>query len=190
MRLFIACHFSKEAQKEMERMREALRRHAEKGSFTRSENFHLTLAFLGETEGKGDTVVELNCNLDDMTGEALGFAMEALLGAGALEVFYTPVQMKKNRPGVWLHCLCKEEEAEKFARLIFQHTTTIGIRRAVYDRYVLNRAERAAASPWGEVRMKVSEGYGVSRAKPEFDDLARIAREKGITVEEVRKEVR
>ena len=147
-------------------------------------------AFLGETEGKGDTIVELNCNLDDMTGEALGFAMEALLGAGALEVFYTPVQMKKNRPGVWLHCLCKEEEAEKFARLIFQHTTTIGIRRAVYDRYVLNRAERAAASPWGEVRMKVSEGYGVSRAKPEFDDLARIAREKGITVEEVRKEVR
>lgn len=147
-------------------------------------------AFLGETEDQGDRVVELNCNLDDMTGEGLGFAMEALLDAGALEVFYSPVQMKKNRPGVLLHCLCKEEDAEKFARLIFQHTTTIGIRKAVYDRYTLTRREDTAKTPWGDVRVKVSAGYGISRVKPEFEDLARIARKEGISMEEVKKEVK
>ena len=147
-------------------------------------------AFLGETEDRGDRVAELNCNLDDMTGEGLGFAMEALLEAGALEVFYTPAQMKKNRPGVLLHCLCKEEDAEKFARLIFKHTTTIGIRKAVYDRYTLTRREETAGSPWGEVRVKESSGYGVSRAKAEFEDLARIARAEGLSIEEVKKEVK
>ena len=147
-------------------------------------------AFLGETEDRGDRVAELNCNIDDMTGEGLGFAMEALLEAGALEVFYTPAQMKKNRPGVLLHCLCKEEDAEKFARLIFKHTTTIGIRKAVYDRYTLTRREETAGSPWGEVRVKESSGYGVSRAKAEFEDLARIARAEGLSIEEVKKEVK
>ena len=147
-------------------------------------------AFLGETEDRGDRVAELNCNIDDMTGEGLGFAMEALLEAGALEVFYTPAQMKKNRPGVLLHCLCKEEDAEKFARLIFKHTTTIGIRKAVYDRYTLTRREETAGSPWGEVRVKESSGYGVSRAKAEFEDLARIARANGLSIEEVKKEVK
>ena len=147
-------------------------------------------AFLGETEDRGDRVAELNCNIDDMTGEGLGFAMEALLEAGALEVFYTPAQMKKNRPGVLLHCLCKEEDAEKFARLIFKHTTTIGIRKAVYDRYTLTRREKTAGSPWGEVRVKESSGYGVSRAKAEFEDLARIARANGLSIEEVKKEVK
>lgn len=147
-------------------------------------------AFLGETEDRGDRVVELNCNLDDMTGEGLGFAMEALLEAGALEVFYTPAQMKKNRPGVLLHCLCKEEDAEKFARLIFKHTTTIGIRKAVYDRYTLTRREDAAESPWGDVRVKVSEGYGTRRIKPEFEDVAAIARKERLSVEVVKKEIK
>ena len=89
-----------------------------------------------------------------------------------------------------LHCLCKEEDAEKFARLIFKHTTTIGIRKAVYDRYTLTRREETAGSPWGEVRVKESSGYGVSRAKAEFEDLARIARANGLSIEEVKKEVK
>ena len=147
-------------------------------------------AFLGETENAGDQIVELSCNLDDMTGEDIGFASEQLMAAGALDVFTAPIQMKKNRPGILLHCLCRPEDAEKMAGLIFAHTTTIGIRRAEYDRYTLMRREETQETPYGSIRAKVSEGYGVRRCKPEYEDLAAAAKQHGVSLAEVRHSIK
>ncbi len=146
-------------------------------------------AFLGETEDKGDRIVELSCNLDDMTGEALGYAVERLLENGALDVFTQAVQMKKNRPGVLLHCLCRPEDAEKFARLIFAHTTTIGVRKTEHSRYTLSRREETVETVYGPVHAKVSEGYGVTRRKLEYEDLAEIARREGVSIGAVREKI-
>ena len=143
-------------------------------------------AFLGETENTGDRIVELSCNLDDVTGEDIGFASEQLMASGALDVFTTPVQMKKNRPGLLLNCLCHPEDAERMARLIFAHTTTIGIRRTEYNRYTLTRHEETLDTPYGPIRAKVSEGYGVRRCKAEYDDLAAAAKKAGVSIQQVR----
>jgi hypothetical protein len=132
-------------------------------------------------------VIELCCNLDDMTPEAAGFAMEALLEAGALDVFTTPVGMKKNRPGILLTCLCREEKRQEMLRLLFLHTTTLGIRESVCNRYTLARTTDTVATPYGDVRIKKASGWGVSREKPEYEDVARLAREKGLSLAEVKK---
>lgn len=143
-------------------------------------------ALLGETEGGEDGIVELRCNLDDMTAEAIGFAEEQLFAAGALEVYTVPVQMKKSRPGVLLSVLCNEPDKEKMIRRIFRHTTTLGVRETVSRRYTLARSQETISTEWGEVRAKVSTGYGVTRKKWEYEDLARIARAQGMSLEEVR----
>ena len=144
-------------------------------------------AFLGETEEETDRVLELSCNLDDMTGEEIGFACETLLAAGANEVFTTPVQMKKNRPGVVLSVLCREKDRDKFVSLIFRHTTTIGIRESRLDRFVLRRKSETVSTPYGDVQRKISEGYGVTRIKYEYEDLARIAKEQNLSLDEIKK---
>lgn len=133
-----------------------------------------------------DEILELSCNLDDMTPEGIGYAMEALLSAGALDVFTTPIGMKKSRPGVMLTVLCRREEGERMARLIFKHTTTLGVRENICRRYTLERSFREAESPEGPVRVKRAQGWGVSREKAEYEDLARIARERNISLEEAR----
>ncbi|MCH5204362.1 MAG: nickel pincer cofactor biosynthesis protein LarC [Oscillospiraceae bacterium] len=143
-------------------------------------------AFIGDTEDKTDVAVELSCNVDDMTAEAVGFAMERLFEGGALEVYTIPIGMKKSRPGVMLRVLCREEDKEKMIGLIFRYTSTIGIREAETRRYVLERTIQTVQTPFGEVRRKISSGYGVSRTKYEYDDLARIAKEQNISVDEVR----
>lgn len=142
-------------------------------------------ALLGETEGAGDTVAELVCNVDDMTAEAIGFAGEALLEAGALEVYTVAAGMKKSRPGTVLHVMCAESVKDKMIELIFKHTTTIGIRENISRRYTLSRSMHRVQTPYGEVRKKISEGYGVTREKYEYEDLARIARERGMAIQEV-----
>lgn len=139
-------------------------------------------ALLGETADKGDQVLELNCNVDDMTAEQIGFAMDRLFDAGALEVFTVPVGMKKSRPGTLLRILCREPDKETIVKTTFQYTTTIGIREIVCNRYVLARSITTLQTPYGEVRRKDSAGYGVSRAKYEYDDLARIAKAQGISL--------
>lgn len=144
-------------------------------------------ALLGETGGCGDTVAELSCNLDDMTAEAVGFAMERFFEAGALEVYTVPVGMKKSRPGVLLCVMCKEAEKDEMVRLMFKHTTTLGIRENISRRYTLERAVATAETPVGPVRQKLSRGYEVTRVKYEFEDLARIAREKGLSLADVKK---
>ena len=131
-------------------------------------------AFIGNTEGEGDKVIEFKFNVDDMTGEEIGYATGVLMEAGALDVYTTPIGMKKNRPGILFTMLVKPEDKEKFAKLVFENTTTIGIRYNEMDRFRLARREEKVMTKYGEVRVKVTEGYGVIKAKPEYDDLKNI----------------
>lgn len=142
-------------------------------------------AMLGETENAGDVIVELNCNVDDMTGEAVGFAMETLFDAGALEVYTVPIGMKKSRPGLLLCVMCRTEDKESMVRLLFQHTTTIGIRENTFKRYTLDRSVEMAETPYGRIRKKISTGYGVTRQKYEYEDLAKAAREHQVSVSQI-----
>lgn len=142
-------------------------------------------AMLGQTEESAGHILELACNLDDMTPEAVGFAMEQLFAAGALDVYTTPIGMKKNRPGVLLTCMCREDDREAMLRTIFRHTSTLGVRVSVCDRYTLSRRQYAVQTPDGEIRVKESSGWGVLRRKAEFEDLARIARQTGKSIAEV-----
>jgi len=144
-------------------------------------------AFLGEPYGApapNDTIAELRCNIDDMTPEAIGFAMEALLAGGVRDVYVEPVFMKKNRPGFVLVCLCGADDADKAAALMLKHTTTLGVRKFLCGRYILDREIEERQTSLGKVRVKRSHGYGVSRVKPEYDDVARAAKEKGLPFEE------
>lgn len=142
-------------------------------------------AMLGQTEESAGHILELACNLDDMTPEAVGFAMEQLFAAGALDVYTTPIGMKKNRPGVLLTCMCREDNREAMLRTIFRHTSTLGVRVSVCDRYTLSRRQYAVQTPDGEIRVKESSGWGVLRRKAEFEDLAHIARQTGKSIAEV-----
>ncbi len=144
-------------------------------------------AFLGESEGGSDEVCVLSCNVDDMTAEAIGYAMEKLFEGGVLEVYAQPAVMKKSRLGTVINVICKEEDMEKTVRLIFRHTSTIGIRENKTKRYTLDRTVETKETPFGTVRVKKSSGYGVSREKSEYDDLSHIADEKGISLEEAKK---
>ena len=144
-------------------------------------------AMLGETEDSGDRVVKLECNVDDMTAEELGFALEEVLAAGALEAYTTPVGMKKSRPGTIFSILCREADREKLLRMMFRHTTTIGVRESICRRYTLTRRFETVQTLCGEVQKKISSGYGVSREKYEYEDLARIAREQKLSLAEVRR---
>ncbi|MDO4865424.1 MAG: nickel pincer cofactor biosynthesis protein LarC [Clostridia bacterium] len=144
---------------------------------------------LGETEDAGDTVSELSCNLDDMTAEEIGFAMQALREAGALEVYALPAQMKKDRPGTLLCCLCPPEREREFAQLMLKHTATLGVRCQTLRRYTLRREAVTLSTPYGPVRGKRSRGFGVERIKPEFDDLATIARREGVALRDIRWEM-
>lgn len=137
---------------------------------------------LGETE---ESILELCCNVDDMSPEAVGFAIEELLRRGALDAWYEPIGMKKTRPGLLLCCLCREEQRDEMVKQLFKHTSTIGIRETLCRRYVLKRNEEILTTPYGPVRRKVSEGYGVARCKEEYEDLARIAREKNLSLREL-----
>lgn len=146
-------------------------------------------AMLGETDDAGDSVLQLECNVDDMTAEELGFAMEMILEAGALEVYTVAAGMKKSRPGTILCVLCHEDAKETLVRVIFRNTTTIGVREHRCSRYTLKRSFETVQTPYGNVQKKLSSGYGVTREKYEYEDLARIAREQGLSLAEVRKSI-
>lgn len=151
-------------------------------------------AFLLETAaeaaGPNDAVTELKANLDDMTGEALGFAMERLREAGALDVSYVPLQMKKNRPGVLLLCLCRPADADRLAREILAHTSTFGVRRTDCSRYALTVGKETVETAFGPISCKTGSGYGVTKRKPEYEDAAAAAREGGAALETVREAAR
>ncbi|MDD4772009.1 MAG: nickel pincer cofactor biosynthesis protein LarC [Eubacteriales bacterium] len=140
---------------------------------------------LGETEDRQDGVTGLSCNVDDMTAEEIGFAMERLFEAGALEVFTVPAGMKKSRPGTLICVLCREGDKEKIIKAVFKYTATIGVREIACCRYVLEREFATVDTPWGSVRRKDSAGYGVRRSKYEYDDLAKIAAKKNMSIADV-----
>lgn len=140
------------------------------------EQVNCVRIFMGESEdGSKDSVIELQCNLDDMTGEEIGYAAEVLMNEGALDVFTTPIGMKKSRPGILLTVLVRPEDKERFARLVFENTTTIGIRYTLKERFILNRKTEEVSTRFGKARIKISEGYGTVKAKPEYEDTAGIA---------------
>ena len=141
-------------------------------------------ALLGETESAAGSVLNLSCNLDDMTAEAVSFAMERLFDAGALEVYTLSAGMKKSRSGLLLRVICRPQDRETIVKTIFRHTSTIGIRESVNRRYVLEREIQTVDTAYGPVRKKISQGFGVTRTKYEYEDLARIAREQNLSLKE------
>ena len=161
------------------------------------EQANCVRALLGETGEdsfttvpKGDgQVIELAANIDDMTGEDLGFAVEMLFEGGALDVYTQPIYMKKSRPAVKLCVIAAPDEAERMAQLIFRYTTTLGIRQYLCHRYELERHFDKKATPFGEITVKVSRGYGVTKEKYEYEELAEIARREGISLAEARKRI-
>jgi uncharacterized protein (DUF111 family) len=153
------------------------------------ERANCVRVLLGETQEKPEGIWELNCNVDDMTGEQIGFALETLMELGALDVFTIPIGMKKSRPGILLTVLCKEGDKEKMVSLIFKHTTTLGIREKFCTRYTLQRKVETVDTPYGIVRKKISSGYGIQRSKYEYEDIAKAAREHNISIAQVLSEI-
>ena len=150
------------------------------------EEANCVRVMLGETGRGTDEIVELDCNIDDMTGEELGYAFEKLFAAGARDVFSTPITMKKNRPGILLSVLCALSQKDSIIRVIFRYTTTIGIREKLLRRYVLDRSEDIVSAEGVYVRRKEVSGYGISRSKYEYDDLRKIADAQGISLRDAR----
>ena len=131
-------------------------------------------------EGSSDTIWKLESNIDDSTGEALGFCMERLLDAGARDVHYTPVYMKKNRPAYQLNVICKKADIEKLERIIFEETTTIGIRRVEMQRTILEREDVVVRIQYGEAHVKKCIlPTGESRYYPEYSSVAELAKRSG-----------
>ena len=135
-------------------------------------------AFLGETveEANGE-ILELVCNVDDMTPEALSFAASRLLETGALDVYTLPGTMKKGRPGHVLTVLCVPEQEGELARRILAETTTNGLRVRRCGKYFLTPGAGMVQTRWGPVKLKLARGYGITHVKPEFEDAAELARE-------------
>ena len=142
-------------------------------------------AMLGEANSNYQSIVEFTCNLDDISAEKIGFAIERLFEAGAVEAYTVPVTMKKSRPGNLLCVMCKEQDKSKILETIFKHTTTLGVRENISNRYTLERTIETVQTKFGPVAVKKSTGFGVNRTKFEYEDLARIARETGKSIEEV-----
>jgi len=142
---------------------------------------------IGEAGEHWDAPVSvIETNLDDMSPQIYGYFVERALAAGALDVFSTAVQMKKNRPGVLLTILCEQAHVARLMDLVFRETTTIGVRTYDVRRKVLDRELVPVATPFGEVRMKISRMNGsVLNATPEYEDCQRLAAEKGIPLKQV-----
>ena len=131
-------------------------------------------------------VAVLACEIDDMNPQIFGALMDRLYAAGALEVFYQPVQMKKNRPGTLVTVVCRPADRRPLTDLVFRETTTIGVRYHELDRECLERETVPVTTPWGDVRVKVARrGSDVLNAQPEFDDVARLAAEHDVPIKTV-----
>lgn len=142
--------------------------------------------FLGESSDKTDSISELKCNIDDMTGEEIAFAFNKIFEAGALDVFTTAIGMKKNRPAVLLSCICREDNKNEIIKTIFKYTSTIGIRENISKRYILERTEKTLYTEYGDVRAKECRGYGVKKLKAEYDDVFEIADKNNISISDIK----
>ena len=137
-----------------------------------------------------DKILEFSLNVDDMTGEEIGFACERIFEAGAADVYTKPVYMKKNRPGILINVLAKEEHKDAVITAIFKYTTTLGIRQALCERYILKRDTKVIETEYGPVRKKVSEGFGAKREKLEYEDLAEAAVRTGLSLDEIKEKIK
>ena len=137
-----------------------------------------------------DTVVQLEANLDDCTGEVLGYTMERLLSAGARDVWYTPVYMKKNRPGTALGVLCTEDRRKALEEIIFTETTALGIRRTEVRRAILPRETVTEKTAFGDIQVKRWTGPSGERYAPEYESAAAVAREQGLPLSDVTARIR
>jgi uncharacterized protein (TIGR00299 family) protein len=145
-------------------------------------------SYLGDCAEKNtpdEYAAELCCNLDDMTPEAIGYALQVLMENGALDAFVIPIQMKKNRPGQMLVCMCDHDRTSELAMLLLKHTTSTGVRQLSYKRYKLKSTITSQDTPYGEIRMKTSCGYGVVKIKPEYEDIVRCAKDHNVPFEAV-----
>ncbi len=152
------------------------------------ERANCVRVLLGETSESihEETVVELSCNLDDMTAESISFAMERLFEVGALDVYTLPIGMKKSRSATMLCVMCRESDKYEILQAMFKHTSTLGIRQSKMERFVLNRTINSVETSLGTLRQKVSSGYGVNKSKWEYDDVSKIAKERDMSIEEVK----
>jgi hypothetical protein len=132
-----------------------------------------------------DRVVEIQTNLDDASPEELGFAMEQLLAGGALDVAFSPLQMKKNRPGVLVRVLARPNDGQRLAAMVLEHTSALGVRVQTIERLIARRTERVVSTPWGPVRVKVKLLGNAEIVAPEYEDCARLAREAHVPLREV-----
>ena len=145
-------------------------------------------AFLGEADAAGGgEVVEISCNLDDMTGETLAYAAERLMDAGALDVYITAIQMKKGRPGTKLSCICCPEDAGILSEYMLRETSTLGVRMQRMARRVLPRSVERVQTTYGEIGVKVARGADCEKRKCEYEDAARAARASGARLEDVQR---
>lgn len=146
-------------------------------------------AFVEMINDSEDSIIEMSCNLDDMTPEEIGFCIEQLLLSPALEVFTTPIMMKKQRPGTMLTVLCKVEDIEIIRNLIFKHTTSLGIRYYRCERYILNRSIGEIDWEGSTIAFKKSSGFGVIRNKYEYDSLAAFAKRNDMSLLDLKRQL-
>jgi uncharacterized protein (DUF111 family) len=153
-----------------------------------TERPNVVRVLVGETESTAGTnrVTVLEFELDDMNPQLYGVLMDQLLAAGALDVFYAAVQMKKNRPGTLVTVLAPPGQREVLSRIVFRETTTLGVRYHDMSRECLDRERVVIETPWGAVAVKIGRLAGeVTSATPEFDDCVRVARAAGVAVKDV-----
>jgi uncharacterized protein (TIGR00299 family) protein len=133
-----------------------------------------------------ETISVLEANLDDMNPQIYGYFLEKALSAGALDVFATAVQMKKNRPGMLVTVLCHPPDVEKLTKLLFEETTTLGVRSHTAERRILPREWVAVSTEFGEVRMKVARVNGrIQHASPEFEDCRKLAEQQNVPLHRI-----
>jgi pyridinium-3,5-bisthiocarboxylic acid mononucleotide nickel chelatase len=148
---------------------------------------------VGESTTSTETTLEMvsviEANLDDLNPQVFGYVMDRLFAEGALDVFLTPVQMKKGRPGMVLTVLTRPEQASQMTKIVFAETTTLGVRMREERRQVLQRRSTSVQTQWGEVRMKIANMNGtITNYAPEYEDCRRIAEEKGVPLKSVMQE--
>ena len=157
------------------------------------ERANIVRAMLGESgpasSGATEEVLELACNIDDMTAEDLAFAAESVRDAGALDVWMQPALMKKGRPGTIFLALCRPTDRDAVIGAILKHTSTLGVRETYVRRTVLEREESVVSTPFGDIRRKTASGFGIKREKFEYEDLAAAARTFGRSLPEIRAEI-
>lgn len=136
-------------------------------------------------ESPGEEVRVIETNIDDMNGEVLGFLMERLFKQNALDVWYTPIYMKKNRPGVKVSVLCHPQDQDKLEDVLLKETTTLGVRSYSALRKALQRQWIKVSTRYGDIRIKVAYGEGIFKASPEYEDCRVASSIYGVPLREV-----